>query len=385
MPGEKDMEKAWVDERTPRGVAGWAEPGFAEFADYRMRSGTSRETLEQYAEFLGTVRAKAPRPLLELTVKELQALDLALLKTAACYRTVLRMFYKAHKRHDLLDEMPRQRRRKEELPGLDETLMPADVDTLLEACTNKRDRALIAVLASTGSRIGETLSLKLGNVYAVNGSAFQVEFKKPKVKGQGRVSPKIEGPWGALLKEWLDAHPAHGNASAWLFPSSVDLGIHVNEKTVGTTLVGLARRAHVSKPVNPHAFRHARVTWGVIRDENAVKLCIAVWGKADTSMLSRYNHYVGLEMPLGEPTVRKLADVPALPTPPIVATQAQVGELADEVRRLRFGFQIMVSRYAAEKGIAPGSALAVHIDETTGEITIKPAPSPAESKDEGQT
>jgi hypothetical protein len=102
-------------------------------------------------------------------------------------------------------------------------------------------------------------------------------------------------------------------------------------------------------------------------------------------MLSRYNHYVGLEMPLGEPTVRKLADVPALPTPPIVATQAQVGELADEVRRLRFGFQIMVSRYAAEKGIAPGSALAVHIDETTGEITIKPAPSPAESKDEGQT
>ncbi|MFC6989940.1 tyrosine-type recombinase/integrase [Haloplanus sp. GCM10025708] len=41
-------------------------------------------------------------------------------------------------------------------------LTPADVQALLEACHNDRDRAFVAVLWETGARIGELIDLKLG-------------------------------------------------------------------------------------------------------------------------------------------------------------------------------------------------------------------------------
>ena len=321
--------------RAPRGELGWSEPGFDKFAEYRARCGTSAETIEQYAEFLGSVRSTAAGPLLDLSVDELHALDLRLLKKPACFRTVLRMFYKAHRRHDLLDEMPPQRRQKERRLGLEEILTPADVDALIVACASKRDRALVAVLASTGGRINEVLRLRIRDLRQSNGGAYQAWFGTTKVRGEERYSPKIEGPWKGLLDEWLAVHPVRNDPAAWLFPSSVDLGIHVNDATIGGLLRTLAKHAEISKPVNPHAFRHARVTWGVIRGEDRSKLSMGIWGKELSSMINTYSAYDGLDVALGAPAVRVLKDVPPLPAPPMLATQARVADLEVELQRVR--------------------------------------------------
>ncbi len=94
------------------------------------------------------------KPLLELTAGDIEALDDRLLGRAKVYRNVLKMFFGAHKRHDSLDALPRQRR-KTARPSLDQIISPKDVMSLIAAADNKRDRALIAVLAGTGARIGE--------------------------------------------------------------------------------------------------------------------------------------------------------------------------------------------------------------------------------------
>src|SRR3989442_13467084 len=138
---------------------GQSEPGFKDFAQFRRRAGTTDETLDQYAEFLGTVRNICGKPLLSLDVKGVESLDEKLLKKASCYRAVLKMFYRSHKRTDLLDALPRQRREKERRVGLDDVLMPDDVMALIAEAGSLRDRAILAVLAATGGRISEVLDL----------------------------------------------------------------------------------------------------------------------------------------------------------------------------------------------------------------------------------
>src|SRR5437867_11452169 len=113
---------------------GRAEPGFEKFAAAAKRAGTSEVAIAQYAKFVGAVRRLAPKALLELSPEEVEALDEALLDKAGVYRTVLKMFYRTHKRHDLLDSLPRQRRQKRRRIGLDDVLTPEDVQALIAEC-----------------------------------------------------------------------------------------------------------------------------------------------------------------------------------------------------------------------------------------------------------
>src|SRR5712692_11775249 len=126
--------------------AGRGEPGWDRFESLRKRAGASPQSLRTYAEIIGSIRRTAGRPLLDLTTDEIEALDERLLERAKVYRNVLKMFFGAHKRHDALDAMPRQRRKARRL-SQDEIPSPNDVMRLIAAADNKRDRALVAVLA----------------------------------------------------------------------------------------------------------------------------------------------------------------------------------------------------------------------------------------------
>src|SRR5438309_1504243 len=100
------------------GIIGKAEPGWARFEDVRRRQKSTEAAIEQYAKFIGIVRRLSPKPLLDLTVTEVEALDRALLTKSSPVRVVLRMFYGAHGRDDLLRALPRQKRTKTRRIGL---------------------------------------------------------------------------------------------------------------------------------------------------------------------------------------------------------------------------------------------------------------------------
>lgn len=313
---------------------GTSEPGFDKFAKHYRRSGTSDETIAQYAEFLGRVRMDAGKPLLDLAVEEVEELDEKLLARAKCYRTVLQMFFRGNRRPDLLEALPRQRRVKKRRLGLDEILMPEDVMKLIENASSLRDRAIIAVLAATAGRIDETMWLRLRDI-KVSNCGYQLWFGHVKVKSQERFSLKIEGAYKAHLDAWLEAHPHRDDLDAFVFPSTAKADTRVDDGTVRDMLRALAKKAEIGKAANPHAFRHARVTWGVISNENTAKLCVGVWGKPFSQMLNLYSHFAGLDTQIGEPEVRTLPMVPALPVPLIQRTASQVNDLTAEMERMR--------------------------------------------------
>ena len=43
-------------------------------------------------------------------------------------------------------------------------LTPADVEAMIAACSNDRDRAFMAILWETGARIGELIDLQVGDI-----------------------------------------------------------------------------------------------------------------------------------------------------------------------------------------------------------------------------
>ena len=327
---------------------GRSEPGFDAFAAYRKRGGSSDDAITSYAQHIGMVRTLSKKPLLNLTVPEVEALDTELLGRALSLRTVLKMFYRGC-RSALLDALPRQRRQQERRIGLDGVLMPDDVTRLIDGAGNLRDKALIAVLASTGGRINEVLHVRLKDIQ--NGSGYQVWFGQTKVRSQERFSPRIEGVFKDCLDAWLAVHPSRGNPEAPLFPSTVR-DSWVNETTVSSMLTKAAKKAGVTKNVNAHAFRHARVTWGIIGNENTAKLCIGIWGKASSAMLNKYNHFAGLDAKLEPPQAVKLEAVPALPVPPILSTQAHVAELTARLDAIEHGVDGYLKQRAAALGLS---------------------------------
>jgi len=162
------------------------------------------------------------------------------------------------------------------------------VKKLAETCQNQRDRALILVLYETGCRVGEILTLKVGDVqFDTHGAIMIVKGKT----GPRRV--RIIFSAKALL-EWLNHHPARLDLEAPLWTSfesansTKPLEYYAFRKMLSVT----AGRAGIGKRVNPHSFRHARASnLANVLTEAQMKEYLGWVG--DSRMASTYVHLSG--------------------------------------------------------------------------------------------
>lgn len=349
---------------TPMEAAGLSEPGFARFRSERERLGhPTPDTILQYAGLLGKVRQLAGKGLLDLSVDEVETLDGRLRDVSVVHRIVLKMFFTTNKKMELALALPRQSREKDRRLGLKDILMPEEVDQLIAAADSARDRALIAVLASTGMRINEALAVEPKELVVVDGGSYQIWLPETKVRGEERYTPEISGPYQRYLDEWLHSREFLRSPRKWLFPSSWDLNKPMNDGTAGELVKSLARKSGLTKRVYPHLFRHSRVSWGIIRREDTATLSLGIWGLASSPMLNRYNAFKNLRVSLGSPSDVVLPPVRGLPTPPAVATADRVMELEAKIATLEQGVKLLVSQIASDRGIPPGTKLTVELDD----------------------
>lgn len=145
-----------------------------------------------------------------------------------------------------------------------------DIEALQDACTNKRDRCLVDLLAYTGQRIRAIQTLRVGDVNPDAGAS-----------GQYRLNTDVDGLKGAdetaqtrpllgaqkAVQEWLRAHPT-GDDGDFLItalpsataPGGLTPGEALHRSVIHETLSKIADSAGVERDVNPHAFRHFFVT-----------------------------------------------------------------------------------------------------------------------------
>jgi site-specific recombinase XerD/ribosomal protein L40E len=140
---------------------------------------------------------------------------------------------------------------------LPDTLLTEDeVKRMAEACQNARDRCLVLVLYETGARVGEILSLEISDVqFDQYGAVLMVNGKT----GARRVRIIFSSK---SLTEWLNHHPARDDVHAPLWTTLEKVGSKepLEYAALRKMLVTTARRAEISKRVNPHSFRHARAS-----------------------------------------------------------------------------------------------------------------------------
>ncbi len=182
-----------------------------------------------------------------------------LLRKHASLRAFLRFLH----REKLIDADPMAGlsapKRERRLPG---TLSEAEAEAVMEApSTGKkasRDQAILELLYSTGLRVGELASLRVGDVDFWNGTlrAFG-KGSRERIVPVGEKA--LEVLRGSLLERGVD--PLSRSAAGAGGPLFVNRrGGGLSSRSMNTLVHAAARRAGLSKGVHPHTLRHSFAT-----------------------------------------------------------------------------------------------------------------------------
>jgi integrase len=176
------------------------------------------------------------------------------------YKVVLRRFYKWLRNNE--DYPPEVKwieitRKKsfEKLKGKILTL--GEIEKLANSTDNPRDKAFVLVLFENGCRIGEFLPLKRSDITFDN---FGIKFV---VNGKTGTREVRIIKYQKEFKEWLEVHPLKHRDDSYICVSLGDKNRFepMSYGNVRKLLLDLKKKAGINKPVNPHAFRHASVTY----------------------------------------------------------------------------------------------------------------------------
>jgi len=142
----------------------------------------------------------------------------------------------------------------------DEDVLTRDeVGRLSDSTDSLRDKALIWALYETGGRIGELMSLRLADVELRAEGYIRLRVRREK---NGQLSPMFLFEAGVpSMIAWMKSHPTRSNPDTPLWvDTSKEWGAPIGYRAVTKMLDVAARRAQITKPVNPHNFRHTRAT-----------------------------------------------------------------------------------------------------------------------------
>jgi integrase/ribosomal protein L40E len=180
------------------------------------------------------------------------------------YKIILKMFFKWLKGNDEVFPpeinwlKPKLKNEKHKLP--EDLLTEDEVIRLVNATDQPRDRAFILVLYESGCRIGELLSLNMGNVqFDQYGAVLRVTGKT----GDRRVRIISSAP---ALATWINLYGRAQDPKAPLWPPRSTCKKTRNpiqcldHRSVYKLLLKLAEKAGIKKHVHPHLFRHSRAT-----------------------------------------------------------------------------------------------------------------------------
>ncbi len=175
------------------------------------------------------------------------------------FKVILRTYLRRMGRGDVINWLKIRMPKNRTLP--EEVLTEDNIKALVSAAYTSRDKAFILSLYESGCRIGEFLPMKLKHVtFDKYGTLLRVTGKT----GDRRIRMVAST---LSLQSWLNEHPTKDNPEAYLWckiPTPNNPKWKMNYLTydhISKHLKELAKKAKITKGVNPHAFRHARATF----------------------------------------------------------------------------------------------------------------------------
>lgn len=122
-----------------------------------------------------------------------------------------------------------------------------DFTKLFDTSKNIRDKAILAVFADTGARLGGVLSMTIPNTNLETRQALIIE------KGKKPHTVFFTTFTARLISMWLLERGDLPNQALW---TNLIVGTPFTHSGIHEMLKRLKQRAHIQGRVNPHSFRH---------------------------------------------------------------------------------------------------------------------------------
>ena len=184
----------------------------------------------------------------------------------------------------------------------DQVFDQEETTSMLAACRNARDKALVAFLLDTGLRIGAAGTLRVGDI-DLSGRAgkFRINEDAVALKGASGTRPIT---WSrGHVANWLNVHPRSEDDDAPLFHKLTEIEERDDDgalsyNQIQSRLKDIAERAGIDRDrANPHNFRHTAITRWIKEglSEQEIKHR-AFWSKDSDQLFKVYSHVSEGEM-----------------------------------------------------------------------------------------
>ena len=223
--------------------------------------GCSPKTLQYYEDTLARVLATIDKPIGAIESDDLRQYlnDYEITRrtskvTIDNIRRIMSSFFSWLEDEDYIVKSPVRRiHRVKTAQVAKETLTDEELEILRNACKNKRDLALVDLLASTGMRIGELVRLDVADV--------NMQERECIVTGKGNKQRPVYFDARAKLHltEYLETR---ADSDPALFVSLDSLASRVTVGGMELRLRNLGKKAGVSR-VHPHKFRRTLATHAI--------------------------------------------------------------------------------------------------------------------------
>ncbi len=184
----------------------------------------------------------------------------------------------------------------------EQLLTEEEVKSIIEACDNIRDKALISVLYEGALRISEVASLRFQDVKFTD---WNVTITTAEKTGQPRYIPLVSSR--AYLAQYMNEYPSKPIApDKFVFltltkqkvskDSDVREFLPLQYQGLVKHIRSIAKRAGITKHIKPHIFRHSRITHMLQSGMHESHIKLIAWGSVNTEMLRTYLHLTNSDL-----------------------------------------------------------------------------------------
>ncbi len=245
--------------------------------------GLAKSTIVSYKQILTAVNSYKPLESIQKDdligfFKEFKGTD----ATRQLYAVVIKTYFKNIGKPEIADWLT-VKRPKETLRS-DEILTADDVNKMIEVTDSAYWKCLLALMYETGARINELLTLKYSDFLETDkGIVLTITTYKTNAGFRKMLIPLSEN-YFINLRESTE----HKNDSL-IFNLDNKLP-QTLYRWVFDVVLEIGRRARITKPCNPHAFRHARATDECRKGTQEAIIRKMLGWKPTSSMIARYQH-----------------------------------------------------------------------------------------------
>ncbi len=246
-----------------------------DFMNHNLAKGISTFRVIKYDGHLRKIAVWAEKDLDKCDKKDIERVMAAVNKnnysedTVEDYKSTLKVYYrfvKGLERNDAAPDCVRwiTRKKPESKLKRESLVMPDQVDRIVMACDNPRDKCMIAMLFECGLRPGELRSISLSDITRKTNDAG-AQYYKICVSGKtggGDVFLMINAEH---LTRWWNAHPCATDNNAPLFVNTYGNVTKVISNSTLYEIVKIASRKALGRSIYPYVLRHSAATFWTLK------------------------------------------------------------------------------------------------------------------------